>query len=114
MSSIPDPALGYVPALIAALGLLTIAISLPLIARKVRRNLVYGIRTPLAFSSEENWYRVNHIGGKLFLRAGIATLVVGAIGFLIPPPWLIAYALVALFLAVAFAMTAVLGCLRIR
>lgn len=40
--------------------------SVPLMLRKVPMNTAYGIRTRKAFVSEENWYRINEYGGRLF------------------------------------------------
>ena len=95
-------------------GLLVAAISLPLIARWVPRNSIYGVRTRLAFSSDENWYRVNATGGKMLLRAGLAIMLVGAAGFLLPASWLTAYTSAALVLTVVFTLAAAGSCLRIR
>jgi len=89
-------------------------VGLPLIARRVPRNIIYGIRTPLAFSSDENWYRVNAIGGRFFLRAGLATIPVGVAGFFVPGACLATYACAALVLVLAFHLAAVIACLRIR
>jgi uncharacterized membrane protein len=114
MSPNPDHALGLTPVFILVLGTITSLIGLPLIARRVPRNLFHGIRTPLAFSSDENWYRVNAIGGRFFLRAGLATMLIGAAGFFLPRPWLTAYPLPALLLALLFTATAAIACLRIR
>jgi uncharacterized membrane protein len=114
MSPNPVHALGFIPAFILVLGTVTALIGLPLMARRVPRNILYGIRTPLAFSSDENWYRVNAIGGKFFLRAGLAIMLVGAAGFILPGAWLTAYTWTALVLALVFTMAAAIACLRIR
>ena len=52
-------------------GLLFIAISIPLIKRKVKINHWYGIRLPETMKSEEVWYEVNEICGKHLLIFGI-------------------------------------------
>lgn len=57
-----------------AVGFLLIGGSLPLIRRSIRVNQYYGVRTDEAFKSEENWYAINHYGGKQFLGVGIFTM----------------------------------------
>ena len=114
MSVNPHHALEFVPVLVLVLGAVSALVGLPLIAHRVPRNIIYGIRTPLAFSSDENWYRVNAIGGKFFLRAGLATIPVGLAGLFVPGAYLAVYACAALVLALIFNLAAVVACLRIR
>lgn len=57
-------------------GLMTIAVSLPLIKRKIKMNRWYGIRIPAAFASEQRWFEINEYGGRLLLRCGF--LIVAA------------------------------------
>lgn len=52
-------------------GVVMIAVSLPLIKRKIKMNYWYGIRIPAAFESEERWLEINEYGGRLFLRCGV-------------------------------------------
>jgi len=63
-------------------AVVTIAISVPLILRKVKRNHWYGVRIPAAFESEEAWFDINHYGGRLLLFWGIAMAVTAAVGVL--------------------------------
>ncbi len=65
-------------------GLLIIAVSLPLILQKIGRNHYYGIRIPEAFESEERWREINAYGGRLFLRWGIVVTAVGLVGLALP------------------------------
>ncbi len=60
-----------IPWVHAALGLISLAASLPLIARKVPMNRVYGFRLPQAFRNERNWYDINAYGGKWLLAFGL-------------------------------------------
>jgi len=62
------------------LALIIIAISLPLIRRKIGRNSWYGIRIPEAFKSEERWLEINHYGGRLLLAWGVAIAIVSGLG----------------------------------
>jgi hypothetical protein len=69
------------------IGLLTTAISVPLVLRKVPMNRWYGIRVPKAFKSDNHWYDINASGGKLFLVFGLFLIVFGiAAEDLAPPP----------------------------
>jgi len=69
-----------VPQLLAAI--VTIAISVPLILRKVKMNHWYGVRIPAAFESEEAWFDINRYGGRLLLLWGVAMAVTAAVGVL--------------------------------
>lgn len=48
-------------------------IALPLALGKVRRNPVYGYRTPATLSSDEVWYAANAHFGRGFLVAALVT-----------------------------------------
>ena len=61
----------------AAAGLLVIALSIPLILRRVPMNHLYGVRIARAFESDAAWYDINAYGGKLLLAYGIALVVYG-------------------------------------
>lgn len=80
----------------ALAALLVIALSVPLMMRKVSRNPIYGIRIPEAFKSEERWLEINEYGGRLMLRWGIVIAVVAAIGLALPKPYWLIYAFGAL------------------
>lgn len=47
---------------------------------KSKSNFFYGIKTPWTLTSEESWRRTHRLGGKLFVLAGIVTLI-GSIFF---------------------------------
>ncbi len=93
--------LRIIPVIITLGGVALSLACLPLIQGNVAPNHSYGIRTPLAFSSEENWYKVNRLGGWLLLGAGAFVSAVGATGFVMPARGLIIYVCVAVALAVA-------------
>ena len=77
-------------------AVLVIALSVPLIKRKVSRNPFYGIRTPEAFKSEQRWLEINEYGGRLILRWGIVIAAVAATGLALPRPYWLMYAFGAL------------------
>jgi uncharacterized membrane protein len=59
-------------------GILFIAVSLPLIFEKVKPNRWYGFRTKKTLSDERIWYEANRVAGYDLLLAGIA-IVAGSI-----------------------------------
>lgn len=65
-------------------GLIFILLSIPLIAKKVPMNRLYGFRIRKAFASEENWYKINHYGGKQLLYWSSLLVAVGVICFMYP------------------------------
>lgn len=72
-----------------AIALLIIGLSIPLVRRKIKMNSLYGVRLTKSFVSDENWYAINHYGGKAMiywmlplLVAGISTIISS---FFIPP-----------------------------
>lgn len=73
-----------------------VAVSLPLMRGRVRRNLWYGIRVPAAFESEERWLELNRYGGRLLLNWSLGIGVLAVCGLLLPRGWWVTYNLVAL------------------
>ncbi|MBI5248583.1 MAG: SdpI family protein [Desulfomonile tiedjei] len=61
------------------IGLLTTAIAIPLVLRKVPMNRFYGVRIPKAFESDRNWYDINAYGGRLFLAFGLLLTFFGIV-----------------------------------
>ena len=59
----------------AASGALLIAISIPLILRKVPPNALYGLRVEATFADERVWYEANAATGRDFVIVGIVQLV---------------------------------------
>jgi uncharacterized membrane protein HdeD (DUF308 family) len=65
-------------------GLILMAISIPLKNGKVAMNHFYGVRLKKSYSSEKNWYLMNTYGGKQLLNWSSVLVVLGAITFFIP------------------------------
>ncbi len=84
-----------VPIVILISGLLLAGLCIPLARGKVPPNRFYGIRTKAAFVSQENWYRINKFGGKVFFGVSIIIALVGFTGFFVPRQLLIAYSIIA-------------------
>ena len=83
--TVPLWVLEIVPAIVTVSGGLIVAVCRPLMAGKIGPNRLYGIRTPQAFKSEEDWYRINRQGGRILRQAGIFVFFVGLAGFPIAP-----------------------------
>jgi uncharacterized membrane protein len=61
--------------LFAAVGLLFIGLSIPLILGRVPPNSLYGCRTKKTLSDSNLWYRANRVSGVDFLLSGVLILV---------------------------------------
>lgn len=59
-----DPIAISLDGMYIGVGLLLIAVSVPLKNRKVGMNGLYGVRIPHSFESEESWYSLNEYFGK--------------------------------------------------
>jgi hypothetical protein len=69
------------------IGLVLTVLSIPLVARIVPRNPVYGVRTRKAFISDRHWYEINAYGGKLLLGYGLLLCLFSVLAQdLLPPP----------------------------
>ena len=69
---------------LTAVSILFIALSIPLVKRKVKMNPWYGVRIPKAFESEESWYKINAYGGKRLIFWSLLLLLIGIAAFFIP------------------------------
>ncbi len=63
-------------------ALLSIAISVPLVLRKVPMNIWYGFRIKKAFMSDELWYDINAYGGKQMILGSLG-MIAASIGSLL-------------------------------
>jgi uncharacterized membrane protein len=53
-----------------AAGVLLIAIGIPLRDGRIRRNGIYGFRTPRTLRDDRAWYRANAVFGRAMVRSG--------------------------------------------
>ena len=65
-------------------GLVLMAISLPLKHGKVSMNHVIGVRLRKSFTSEKNWYLMNAYGGNQLFRWSAVIAILGIMTFFIP------------------------------
>lgn len=62
---------------ILACNLLLALIAIPLVLRKVRRNVVYGFRTRFTLSDDAVWYEANaHFGWRLLVASIVSAVAI--------------------------------------
>jgi hypothetical protein len=84
-------------------GLLLIALSVPLLRGKIKRNPFYGVRLRQSMQSDEAWYAINRYWAKRMIAWGIPLVIVGIPTFFFPfkrYPWAIWIAMAAVLIAV--------------
>jgi SdpI/YfhL protein family len=64
----------------AAMGVLFLAVGAPLMQRRVKRNVWYGVRFRSTVSDDAVWYPVNELGGRHLVVLGGCLVFVGLIG----------------------------------
>jgi hypothetical protein len=67
-----------------ACGVLFVLISVPLVTKKVPMNKLYGFRLSKAFTSQENWYKINRYGGKQLIQWSVLLFIIGILYFIFP------------------------------
>ncbi|HLL90616.1 MAG TPA: SdpI family protein [Tepidisphaeraceae bacterium] len=65
-------------------GLLCMALSVPLVRGRVGRNAAYGVRFPESFGSDEAWLAINRFGGKRLSIWSVPLVIVGLVSFFLP------------------------------
>lgn len=65
-------------------GILIIALCIPLLNDKIRMNRWYGIRLPKSYTSDENWYKINRYGAKRMILWSVVLVLIGIAAFFIP------------------------------
>ena len=63
----------------AAIGVLLVALGLPLSRHRVRRNYWFGLRVPSTLADEEVWYAANAATGRELSMLGAAIVVVSLV-----------------------------------
>lgn len=87
------------------IGLLCIALALPLVMGKVGMNRWYGVRVPRSYRSERHWYLINRYGGLRLIVWSLPIMASGIVAFFLPlrdnPTLTVVVALVPLLVLVA-------------
>ncbi|HEV7299779.1 MAG TPA: SdpI family protein [Tepidisphaeraceae bacterium] len=65
-------------------GLLCIALAIPLVRGHVGRNAFYGVRFPQSFQSDDAWVAINRFGGKRLVVWSIPLMLIGLVAFFLP------------------------------
>ena len=83
-------AIGYPISMGAVMGICVGAlfVVIGLAMRRVRSNFIFGVRTPWTLSSERSWERTHLLAGRLFVAAGVATMVSGPVALATGLEWL--------------------------
>jgi len=58
----------------ALVGVVLIAVAVPLYLRRIPRNGLYGVRFPATLASDDVWYPINQRGGRDMIAIGITYL----------------------------------------
>lgn len=74
-------------------GALLMALSLPLVWRKIPPNGLYGFRVAKSLNNPQVWYEVNAYSGKRLFWTGLSTVVAAAALYRVPDIGVDAYAL---------------------
>lgn len=73
---------GFIP---IAIGVLVIALAIPLRLGKVAMNPWYGVRLPKSYASDANWYEMNRYGAGPLMAYGAALVLIGLAALAAPP-----------------------------
>jgi uncharacterized membrane protein len=65
----------YAALLFSIVGIIYIALGIPLLLGRVRPNAWYGCRTQKTLSSKEIWYPVNRVTGRYMIISGVAVIL---------------------------------------
>jgi hypothetical protein len=74
------------------LGVILIAVSLPLYLGKIKMNRLYGFRIRKAFESEKNWYLINRYGAKALMYWSVVLMAAGIACLSIEPLYVLTVA----------------------
>jgi len=65
-------------------GILIIAVCIPLLKNKIGMNCWYGMRFRKSFESNENWYKINSYGAKRMILWSLVIIIIGILTFFLP------------------------------
>jgi uncharacterized membrane protein len=92
----------------ALVGILFVALSIPLIRNRVPPNRFYGFRTAKTLSDPKIWYEVNRISGNDLLIAGALITCSSVTMFVLAQDWNPEHVALTLFLIMIFSLVGVL------
>ncbi|HUJ18404.1 MAG TPA: SdpI family protein [Nitrospirota bacterium] len=65
-------------------GILVIALCLPLLKNKIGMNYFYGVRFRKSFKPDENWYKINRFGARRMIIWSVVIIIIGMLSLIIP------------------------------
>jgi len=68
-----------------ALGVVIVALGIPLFLKKVRANRYYGLRAALQYESKTKWYAANRFFGGALIVAGLVTIALTGLIWIVKP-----------------------------
>jgi len=104
-------ALGFMLFFVAT-GLLLVALSVPLILRRVKPNYFYGFRTPKTMSNERIWYDANAYAGRALSILGSVYVAACVLLYFVFRPNFVAYNIACAAVLFSGLFVAVLLCFR--
>jgi hypothetical protein len=78
-SACENPPMLTLTLVFVSVGLVLIAVSVPLIRRRVKPNWWYGVRLPATFADEWVWYEANAASGRDILVVGVLLVVLSIV-----------------------------------
>ena len=92
----------------AALGLLFVGLSIPLMRGRIPPNRFYGFRTPKTLSDPKIWYEINRVQGNDLFVAGAVIVISSVVMFLLGQHWKPEYVALTLFTIMVFSLVGAL------
>ncbi|HXV14860.1 MAG TPA: SdpI family protein [Candidatus Krumholzibacteria bacterium] len=82
-----EPTPWYAIPILYAVGVLLIALAIPLMGRRIKPNGLYGIRFPATLEDESVWYDINALGGRHLAAIGVVYLVLLTVAVVFLKTW---------------------------
>jgi hypothetical protein len=101
----------FIVILYGSLGLLTAAMAIPLVRRKVKPNALYGFRVRKTLEDPEIWYEANAYAGSCLFWTGLGSSLT-CVALYFAPIDAVTYALVCLAVTVGGLATGLILCFR--
>lgn len=62
-------------------GILIVALAIPLVRGRIRRNHFYGVRLSQSFQSDDAWFAINRFGGQRLIICALPMVLIGVACF---------------------------------
>lgn len=101
-----EPIPWYTFPILYGVGVLLIALAIPLMRRRIKPNWMYGVRFPATMADESVWYDMNARGGRDLVGIGVLYLILLTVAWVFGAGWSPA---VRFLIPVGFLVIALLG-----